>query len=97
VNDPIYDWQLAEKRMLPMGLQKVKMDAPNCRYASNVLGPISYSEAQQVAHSIGRYWDEGYDGRPASKQECIQLWFKHVMEFNNRFKQPESWDTFKHS
>ena len=98
VNDPIYDWKIAEKKMLPADLRNVKIDNPNCRYASNVLGPISFSEAQQVAHSIAKYWDEGYPSRPTNepKEAYLAKWFQHVIAFNERFKQPEWHTTFKH-
>jgi len=99
VNDPIYDWKAAENRMLPGMLRNLKMDPPNSRYTSNVLGPISYSEAQQVARSIVKNWDEGYEGKPTDLpvEDYLKKWFDHVIVFNERFKQPESHNIFKHS
>lgn len=99
VNDPIYDWKVAENRMLPGMLRNLKMDPPNSRYTSNVLGPISYSEAQQVARSIVKNWDEGYEGKPTDLpvEDYLKKWFDHVIVFNERFKQPESHNIFKHS
>ena len=69
------------------------------RYASNVLGPISYTEAQIVAKNIVKSAELGGDDQmtPGETKEYLRAWFLHVMDFNQRFKQPESHDTFKHS
>ena len=64
------------------------------RYATNVLGPISFSEAQAMVPIITSSPELPANDQDGKKH--TQIWFEHVMKYNQMFKSPEAHDVFKH-
>ena len=67
------------------------------RFCSNVLGPISFTEAQCMYANILRKHKEMPPSEERTEDALKEAWMEHVTTFNGIFCDVSASETYKHS